>query len=92
MLAEIGSVDQIPKYVERAKKGEFRLMGFGHRVYKSYDPRAKIIKQIAHEVFEVTGENPMLDMALELERIALSDDYFIKRKAEGLDIPPASIL
>jgi len=80
MLKVIGSKDKIPQYVERAKKGEFRLMGFGHRVYKSYDPRAKIIKQIAHEVFEVTGENPMLEMALELEKIALSDDYFIKRK------------
>jgi len=80
MLAEIGSKDQIPKYVERAKKGEFRLMGFGHRVYKSYDPRAKIIKKIAYDVFEVTGENPMLEMALELERIALSDEYFVKRK------------
>lgn len=80
MLKEIGTKNKIPQYVERAKKGEFRLMGFGHRVYKSYDPRAKIIKQIAHEVFEVTGENPMLEMALELERIALSDDYFTKRK------------
>jgi len=80
MLAEIGSKDQIPKYVERAKKGEFRLMGFGHRVYKSYDPRAKIIKKIAHNVFEVTGENPLLEMALKLEEIALSDEYFIKRK------------
>lgn len=80
MLAEIGSKDQIHKYVERAKKGEFRLMGFGHRVYKSYDPRAKIIKKIAHDVFSVTGENPLLEIALELEKIALSDDYFIKRK------------
>ena len=80
MLAEIGSKDQIPKYVDRAKKGEFRLMGFGHRVYKSYDPRAKIIKKIAHDVFEVTGENPLLEMALKLEEIALSDEYFIKRK------------
>ncbi len=80
MLAEIGSKDQIPKYVDRAKKGEFRLMGFGHRVYKSYDPRAKIIKKIAHNVFEVTGENPLLEMALKLEEIALSDEYFIKRK------------
>lgn len=80
MLAEIGSKDQIPKYVERAKKGEFRLMGFGHRVYKSYDPRAKIIKKIAYDVFEETGENPLLEMALELEKIALSDEYFVKRK------------
>jgi citrate synthase len=80
MLAEIGSKDQIQKYVDRAKKGEFRLMGFGHRVYKSYDPRAKIIKKIAHDVFEVTGENPLLEMALKLEEIALSDEYFVKRK------------
>jgi len=80
MLREIGSVDQIPKYVERAKKGEFRLMGFGHRVYKAYDPRATIIKNIAHEVFEVTGENPLLEIALELEKIALEDEYFVKRK------------
>lgn len=80
MLAEIGTKDQIPKYVERAKKGEFRLMGFGHRVYKSYDPRAKIIKKIAYDVFEETGENPLLEMALELEKIALSDEYFVKRK------------
>ena len=80
MLSKIGSKDQIPKYVERAKKGEFRLMGFGHRVYKSYDPRAKIIKKIAHDVFEVTGENPLLEMALKLEEIALSDEYFVKRK------------
>lgn len=80
MLNEIGSVDQIPKYIERAKKGEFRLMGFGHRVYKAYDPRATIIKNIAHEVFEVTGQNPLLDIALELEKIALEDEYFVKRK------------
>lgn len=80
MLAEIGTKDQIPKYIERAKKGEFRLMGFGHRVYKAYDPRAKIIKDIAHDVFEVTGANPLLEMALELERIALEDEYFVKRR------------
>ncbi|MGQ0793919.1 MAG: citrate synthase [Deltaproteobacteria bacterium] len=80
MLQEIGSVNNIPQYIKRAKAGEFRLMGFGHRVYKSYDPRAKIIKRIAHEVFEVTGKNPLLDIALELERIALEDDYFVKRK------------
>lgn len=80
MLEEIGSVDQIPKYIERAKKGEFRLMGFGHRVYKAYDPRAKIIKNIAHDVFEVTGQNPLLDIALELEKIALEDEYFVKRR------------
>ena len=80
MLADIGSVDKIPQYIERAKKGEFRLMGFGHRVYKAYDPRAAIIKDIAHDVFEVTGKNPLLDIALELERIALEDDYFVRRK------------
>ncbi|MGB7290979.1 MAG: citrate synthase, partial [Thermodesulfobacteriota bacterium] len=80
MLQEIGSKDKIPQYIKRAKEGEFRLMGFGHRIYKSYDPRARIIKQIAHEVFEVTGKNPLLDIALELERIALEDEYFVKRK------------
>ncbi len=80
MLADIGSVDKIPQYIERAKKGEFRLMGFGHRVYKAYDPRAQIIKDIAHDVFEVTGKNPLLDIALELERIALEDDYFVRRR------------
>ena len=80
MLAEIGSKDKIPEFIERAKKGEFRLMGFGHRVYKAYDPRAKIIKEAAHDVFEATGKNPLLDIALELERIALEDDYFVKRK------------
>jgi citrate synthase len=80
MLADIGSVDKIPQYIERAKKGEFRLMGFGHRVYKAYDPRAAIIKDIAHDVFEVTGKNPLLDIALELERIALEDDYFVRRR------------
>ncbi|MFQ5738434.1 MAG: citrate synthase, partial [Acidobacteriota bacterium] len=80
MLQEIGSKDQIPKYVERVKKGDFRLMGFGHRVYKNYDPRAKIIKGLAYEVFEVTGTSPLLEMALELERIALHDQYFTGRK------------
>jgi len=80
MLAEIGDVKNIPKFVDRAKKGEFRLMGFGHRVYKAYDPRAAIIKDIAHDVFKVTGQNPLLDMALKLEEIALKDDYFVKRK------------
>ncbi len=80
MLNEIGSKDNIPKYIKRAKAGEFRLMGFGHRVYKAYDPRAKIIKDIAHDVFQETGKNPLLDIALELERIALEDDYFVKRK------------
>lgn len=80
MLRGIGSKKNIPDYIERAKRGEFRLMGFGHRVYKAYDPRAKIIKEAAHEVFEVTGKNPLLDIALELERIALEDDYFVKRR------------
>lgn len=80
MLKEIGSVNNIPEYIKRAKAGEFRLMGFGHRVYKSYDPRAKIIKEAAYEVFEAKGKNPLLDIALELERIALEDDYFVKRK------------
>jgi citrate synthase len=80
MLQEIGSIDHIPDFIKRVKAGDGRLMGFGHRVYKSYDPRAKIIKQTAYEVFEVTGKNPLLDIALELERIALEDEYFISRK------------
>src|SRR3982750_3402197 len=80
MLTEIGSIDQVPAFVKRVKAGQGRLMGFGHRVYKSYDPRATIIKRIADLVFEVTGRNPLLNIALELERIALSDDYFIQRK------------
>lgn len=80
MLAEIGAKDQVPGFVKRVKAGEGRLMGFGHRVYKNYDPRAKIIKRVAEEVFEVTGRNPLLDIAVELERIALEDEYFIQRK------------
>ena len=80
MLAEIGSKDNIPGFIEQVKAGKRKLMGFGHRVYKNYDPRARIIKQVADEVFEVTGRNPKLDIAIELERIALSDEYFIKRK------------
>jgi len=80
MLNEIGHVDKVPAFIKRVKAGEGRLMGFGHRVYKSYDPRAKIIKRTADEVFEVTGRNPLLDIALELERIALQDDYFVSRK------------
>ena len=80
MLAEIGSVDRVPAYIQRVKSGEVLLMGFGHRVYKNYDPRAKIIKRIADEVFAVTGTNPLLDIALELERIALADEYFVKRR------------
>ena len=80
MLKEIGTVEHIPAFIKKVKAGEGRLMGFGHRVYKSYDPRAKIIKKTAYEVFEVTGKNPLLDIALELERIALEDEYFISRK------------
>ena len=80
MLMAIGSKDKVPEFIKKVKGGEGRLMGFGHRVYKNYDPRAKIIKNVADQVFEVRGRNPLLDIALELERIALSDDYFIKRK------------
>ncbi|MCB9129193.1 MAG: citrate synthase [Ardenticatenales bacterium] len=80
MLNEIGSTEHIPQFIERVKSREVRLMGFGHRVYKNYDPRARIIKQIADQVFEVTGTNPLLDIALELEQIALNDEYFIERK------------
>jgi citrate synthase len=80
MLDEIGSVKHIPAYIKRVKEGELKLMGFGHRVYKNYDPRARIIKAVANEVFEVTGRNARLDIALELERIALQDDYFVQRK------------
>jgi len=80
MLGEIGSKDKIPEFIKKVKAGDGKLMGFGHRVYKNYDPRAKIIKRIADEVFEVTGKNPLLDIAIELERIALEDEYFIKRK------------
>ncbi|MCB0080733.1 MAG: citrate (Si)-synthase, partial [Caldilineaceae bacterium] len=79
MLEEIGSADRVPEYVERVKRREFRLMGFGHRVYKSYDPRAKLIKKIAYDVFGVTGSNPLIDIALKLEEAALSDDFFIER-------------
>ncbi len=82
MLHEIGSVSKVPEFIKKVKAGEGkdRLMGFGHRVYKSYDPRAKVIKKIADLVFAVTGKNPLLDIALELERIALQDDYFVSRK------------
>jgi len=80
MLMEIGSVKNVPAYVQRVKAGEKRLMGFGHRVYKNYDPRAKIIKRIAYEVFDVMGRNPLLEIALECERIALEDEYFVSRK------------
>jgi citrate synthase len=80
MLNEVGSIDHVPDFIARVKAGEGRLMGFGHRVYKSYDPRAKIIKRTADEVFDVTGRNPLLDIAMELERIALQDDYFVSRR------------
>jgi len=82
MLQEIGSISKVPAFIDEVKKGkgDKRLMGFGHRVYKNYDPRARISKKIADEVFEVTGRNPLLDIALELERIALQDDYFVQRK------------
>jgi citrate synthase len=80
MLMAIGTKSKVPEFIKSVKEGHGRLMGFGHRVYKSYDPRAKRLKQLADEVFEVTGRNPMLDIALELERIALQDDYFVSRK------------
>ncbi len=80
MLMEIGSIGNVPEYIKRVKSGEGRLMGFGHRVYKNYDPRAKIIKRVAYEVFDVMGRNPLLEIALEVERIALEDDYFVSRK------------
>jgi citrate synthase len=80
MLHEIGSKDKVPEFIKRVKAGEGRLMGFGHRIYKAYDPRAKIIKETADKVFEVTGMNPLLEIALEVERIALEDEYFIKRR------------
>ena len=80
MLDEIGSKEKIPSFIREVKDGKGKLMGFGHRIYKNYDPRARIIKKLADQVFEITGRNPMLDIALELERIALEDDYFVKRK------------
>ena len=80
MLTEIGSIDRVPAFIESVKRGEGRLMGFGHRVYKNFDPRATIIKRTAYEVFEVTGKNPLLDVALKLEEVALQDDYFVSRK------------
>jgi citrate synthase len=80
MLDEIGSKEKVPAYIQNVKAGHGKLMGFGHRVYKNYDPRARIIKQAADQVFGVTGRNRKLDIALELERIALEDEYFIKRK------------
>src|ERR1700692_2286440 len=80
MLLDIGSISNIPAYIKRVKAGEKKLMGVGHRIYKNYDPRARIIKRVSSEVFEVTGRNPLLDIALEVERIALEDDYFVTRK------------
>src|SRR6476469_10316906 len=80
MLTEIASIDNVDEYLRRVKAGEVRLQGFGHRVYKNYDPRATIIKRTADEVFEVTGKNPLLDIALKLEEAALQDDYFVSRK------------
>ena len=80
MLAQIGSKEHIPEFIKEVKEGKRKLMGFGHRVYKNYDPRARIIKRTAEEVFKVTGRNPKLDIAMELEKIALEDEYFIKRK------------
>jgi len=80
MLTEVGSVARVPEYIKKFKAGEGRLMGFGHRIYHNFDPRGKIIKQLAYEVFAVTGKNPLIDIALELERIALEDDYFVKRR------------
>jgi citrate synthase len=80
MLRRIGTTDNISDFIKGVKDGDERLMGFGHRVYKNYDPRAKIIKAACDDVFEVTGTNPLLDIALELEKVALEDDYFVKRK------------
>ena len=80
MLDRIGSVENIPDFLEGVKDGNERLMGFGHRVYKNYDPRARIIKKHLDEVFEVTGTSPLLDIAIELEKRALDDDYFTSRK------------
>jgi len=80
MLMEIGTVQKVPDFIKRVKAGETKLMGFGHRIYKNFDPRAEIIKKIAYEVFDVTGPSELLDIALELERIALEDDYFVSHK------------
>jgi citrate synthase len=80
MLAKIGSIANIPAFMANVKRGEGKLMGFGHRVYKNFDPRGKIVKKLAYDVFEVTGRNPLVDIAVELERIALEDEYFISRK------------
>jgi citrate synthase len=80
MLNEISTLENIPAYIKKVQAGEFRLMGFGHRVYRNYDPRARIIKKVAEDVLAVTGHNPLLDIALELERIALEDEYFVSRR------------
>ena len=80
MLTDIADLENVPDFVRSVKEGHGRLQGFGHRVYKNYDPRAKIIRDIAYEVFEVTGKNPLLDIALRLEEVALADEYFISRK------------
>ena len=80
MLAEIGSTENIMAFLDRVKNREVRLMGFGHRVYKNYDPRAQIVKKIAYEVFEAAGTNPLIDIAVELEGTALEDDYFVSRR------------
>jgi citrate synthase len=80
MLLDIGSIQNVPNYIKRVKAGEKKLMGFGHRIYKNYDPRARIIKGVADQVFEVMGRNALLDIALECERIALEDEYFITRR------------
>ncbi len=80
MLQKIGSKDKIPEFIKSVKGGEGKLMGFGHRVYKNYDPRAKVIKRLADQVFDAIGKNPLIDIAVELEKIALEDEYFVKRK------------
>jgi citrate synthase len=80
MLREIGSKEKIPEFIKKVKAREALLMGFGHRIYKNYDPRARIIRDIARQVFTVTGPNPLLDIAIELERIALEDEFFVTRR------------
>ena len=80
MLRHIGSPKNIAGFIESVKQGEQRLMGFGHRVYKNYDPRAKVIKKLAYQVFDEVGKNPLIDIAVELEKIALEDEYFVQRK------------
>src|SRR6202043_2126709 len=80
MLTELGSVQGVPEVIKRGKGRERKMMGFGHRVYKSYDPRAKIVKRLAYEVFEITGRNPLIDIALELEKIGLEDEYFVSHR------------